>query len=41
MDMMIAKNEGLDNIEPRTPEATTPTRFRHWCREVLAPTLRF
>ncbi len=37
LDMMIAKDHGLDNAEPRTPEATTPTSFRHWCEELLAP----
>ena len=37
VDMMAAKNEGLDNAEPRTPEATTPTTFRQWCEEVLEP----
>jgi short-subunit dehydrogenase len=38
-DMMTAKNEGLDNAEPRTPEDTTPTTFRQWCEEVLRPTV--
>jgi uncharacterized protein YbjT (DUF2867 family) len=37
LDMMVAKNEGLDNAEPRTPESTTPTSFRQWCEEVLKP----
>lgn len=37
VDMMKAKNEGLDNAEPRTPENTTPTSFRQWCEEVLKP----
>lgn len=37
VDMMAAKNAGLDNAEPRTPEATTPTSFRQWCEEVLKP----
>lgn len=37
VDMMTAKNEGLDNAEPRTPESTTPTSFRQWCEEVLKP----
>jgi uncharacterized protein YbjT (DUF2867 family) len=37
LDMMVAKNEGLDNAEPRTPENTTPTSFRQWCEEVLRP----
>jgi hypothetical protein len=36
--MMVAKDAGLDNLQPRTPEATTPTTtFRRWCEEVLAP----
>ncbi|HEY5372599.1 MAG TPA: NAD(P)H-binding protein [Polyangiaceae bacterium] len=37
LDMMVAKNEGLDNAEPRTPANTTPTSFRQWCEEVLQP----
>jgi uncharacterized protein YbjT (DUF2867 family) len=37
VDMMVAKNEGLDNVEPRTPQFTTPTSFRQWCEEVLKP----
>ncbi|HEY0540482.1 MAG TPA: NAD(P)H-binding protein [Actinoallomurus sp.] len=36
-DMMTAKDRGLDNAEPRTPESTTPTSFRQWCEEVLKP----
>jgi len=36
-DMMVAKNEGLDNAEPRTPQSTTPTTFRQWCEDVLKP----
>jgi uncharacterized protein YbjT (DUF2867 family) len=36
-DMARAKNEGLDNAEPRTPQNTTPTRFRQWCEEELKP----
>jgi len=39
VDMMIAKDQGLDNAEPRTPESTTPTSFRQWCEEVLKPTV--
>jgi hypothetical protein len=34
---MVAKNEGLDNAEPRTPQSTTPTSFRRWGEEVLKP----
>lgn len=37
VEMMVAKNNGLDNAEPRTPENTTPTTFRQWCEEVLKP----
>lgn len=37
VDMFEAKNEGMDNAVPRTPEATTPTTFRQWCEEVLKP----
>ncbi|WP_442921328.1 NmrA family NAD(P)-binding protein [Mesorhizobium sp. ISC15] len=37
VDMLEAKNEGLDNAEPRTPQSTTPTSFRQWCEEVLKP----
>jgi uncharacterized protein YbjT (DUF2867 family) len=37
VDMMVAKNEGMDNVEPRTPQNTTPTSFRQWCEEVLKP----
>jgi uncharacterized protein YbjT (DUF2867 family) len=36
-DMMMAKNEGLDDAEPRTPESSSPTGFRQWCEEVLKP----
>ena len=36
-DMMTAKNQGLDNAEPRTCESTTPTTFRQWCEQVLKP----
>ncbi len=36
-DMACAKDQGLDNAEPRTPESTTPTSFREWCAEVLKP----
>jgi uncharacterized protein YbjT (DUF2867 family) len=40
LDMMTAKDAGLDNAEPRTPRASTPTSFRQWCEEVLAPAVR-
>ena len=35
VDMLIAKDNGLDNVEPRTTENTTPTSFRQWCSDVL------
>jgi uncharacterized protein YbjT (DUF2867 family) len=37
LDMWVAKNHGLDNAEPRTPQSTTPTSFRQWCEDVLEP----
>jgi uncharacterized protein YbjT (DUF2867 family) len=37
VDMMSAKNEGLDNAVPRTAQSATPTSFRQWCAEVLKP----
>jgi uncharacterized protein YbjT (DUF2867 family) len=37
VDMLLAKNDGMDNIEPRTPCSTTPTTFHTWCAEVLKP----
>ena len=37
LDMAIAKNDGLDIAEPRTPQSTTPTTFRQWCETELKP----
>ncbi len=37
VDMYQAKDQGLDNSEPRTPETSTPTTYRQWCSEVLRP----
>jgi uncharacterized protein YbjT (DUF2867 family) len=37
VDMMMAKNQGLDNAVHRTPQSTTPTHFHQWCEEVLKP----
>ena len=37
IDMMAAKNKGLDHSVPRTPEGTTPTTFRQWCEEEFKP----
>ncbi len=36
-DMMTAKNNGLDEGEPRTAESSTPTSFRQFCEDVLKP----
>ena len=37
VEMFRAKNEGMDNAEPRTAASTTPTTFRQWCQDVLRP----
>lgn len=37
VDMMRAKNEGMDNAAQRTPENATPTTFRQWCEAELKP----
>jgi uncharacterized protein YbjT (DUF2867 family) len=37
VEMHEAKDKGLDNVEPRTAENTTPTSFREWCEDVLKP----
>ena len=37
VDMLIAKNNGMDNVEARTAENTTSTSFHQWCEEVLKP----
>lgn len=37
LDMMRAKDQGLDNAETRDLQSTTPTSFRQWCEEVLKP----
>jgi len=37
VDMMRAKDEGLDDGVPRTAETSSPTTFRQWCEEVLKP----
>ena len=40
LDMSTAKDRGMDNALPRTPEGTTPTSFREWCEQVLVPAMR-
>jgi uncharacterized protein YbjT (DUF2867 family) len=37
VDMLRAKDEGLDGGVERTPQTATPTTFRRWCEDVLAP----
>ena len=37
VEMMRAKNEGMDNIARRTPETTAPTTFRQWAEAELKP----
>lgn len=37
VDMMTAKDHGLDNGVQRTAENSSPTSFRQWCAEVLKP----
>ena len=37
VDMLTAKDNGMDNVEARTPENTTPTSFHQWCEEILKP----
>ncbi len=37
LDMAAAKDNGMDNSVPRTPENSTPTSFWQWCEEVLRP----
>lgn len=39
VEMLLAKNEGLDTLAARTPASATPTSFRSWCAEVLRPAL--
>jgi uncharacterized protein YbjT (DUF2867 family) len=37
VDMMRAKDEGLDDGILRTPQTASPTTFRQWCEQVLKP----
>ena len=39
VDMMRAKNEGMDNTVARSLEHTGPTTFRQWAKEVLMPAM--
>ena len=40
VDMMRAKNEGMDNAAERTTATRTSTSFRQWCEEELKPAVR-
>lgn len=40
VDMMRAKEDGLDDGVPRTSLTTSPTTFRDWCGQVLKPAVR-
>jgi uncharacterized protein YbjT (DUF2867 family) len=42
LDMMIAKDNGLDNGIARTPQNAidTPTTFRQWCEDTLEPAVQ-
>lgn len=42
LDMMIAKDNGLDNGIARTPQHAidTPTTFRQWCEDALKPAVQ-
>ena len=40
VDMMQAKENGLDDGVARTPENAGPTTFRQWCEDVLKPAVQ-
>jgi uncharacterized protein YbjT (DUF2867 family) len=40
IEMFNAKDQGIDSTEARTTENTTPTTYRDWCIEHLAPACR-
>ncbi|GAA2338074.1 NAD(P)H-binding protein [Streptomyces violaceusniger] len=40
VDMMRAKDDGIDQGVRRTPETASPTTFRQWCEEVLKPAVQ-
>ena len=40
VNMLIAKNEGMDHMVPRTALTTSPTSFRQWCLDTLKPAIR-
>lgn len=40
VDMMRAKDDGLNDGARRTPRTASPTTFREWCEEVLKPVVQ-
>ena len=39
VDMLTAKNEGMDTMRPPADRSDTPTTFRAWCETELRPIL--
>lgn len=39
VEMLTAKNEGMDTMHPKAPRDLTPTTFRDWCETELRPML--
>lgn len=39
IEMMVAKDNGVDNLHERTLQSTTPTSFQEWAQTVLKPAL--
>ena len=37
VDMMVAKDEGVDNVAARRPDVSTSTTFQQWCEDTLKP----
>ncbi|GGS14231.1 hypothetical protein GCM10010252_62100 [Streptomyces aureoverticillatus] len=40
VDMMRAKDQGLDDGVRRAADTASPTTFRQWCEEVLKPAVQ-
>ena len=40
LDMFAQGGEDPHGGIPRTPDTTTPTTFRQWCKEVLRPAVQ-
>lgn len=39
VDMLTAKNDGMDRMVPLSSRSDTPTDFRGWCEDVLRPAI--